>query len=244
MSIIRAKSHLEEYRARTRLPDIAELSGRSAQTNRQVAAAIVPELKLSREDVLVDVGCGDGNLLELVANLVESAIGICPTPEEVRRLKQQHPDLDLLEGTAQDLPLADKSVSRLVCNSVILVLESEADVKLALREFARVTRGLVYVGEVPAIPIKTDVRSDSPSVWLKGLWRYGGAKYVLAGCRDLLVAAMGKRDLIFCPDHWLYFEPYHFIQIAESCGLRLISVRTTPHAAERRDYVFYADVAI
>src|ERR1700731_4929343 len=97
MSIIRAKSHLEEYRARTRLPDIAELSSRSAQTNRAVAAAIVPELKLSREDALVDVGCGDGNLLELVANLVESAIGICPTPEELQRLKQQHSDLDLVE---------------------------------------------------------------------------------------------------------------------------------------------------
>lgn len=243
MAIIRAKNHLEEYRARTLLPDIAELSSRSAKANREVAAAIVPELKLSSEDVLVDVGCGDGSLLVLVQNLLKTAVGICPTPEEVQRVKQQHAHLDLREGTAQHLPLAGKSVSRLVCNSVILVLETEVDVALALREFARVTNGLVYVGEVPAIPVTTAVSCDSPQAWLKSLWRHGGAKSFLAGCRDLLVAALGKRDLIFCPDRWLCFSPDQFIQLAEGGGLKFMSMRTTPHSPERRDYVFYAGAA-
>ena len=238
MAIVRAANHVEEYRARASLPDIAAMSSRPAETNREVAQAIVPVLGLSHNDVVADVGCGDGSLIRLIADSVRLAIGFNPTAEEIARLKAAYPSLDFREGLAECLPLADKSVSKLVCNGVIMALNSEENVAQALREFVRVTSTLVYIGEVPHVAVERTYDNSSVSAWLTSLFRNGGAKSFAAGIRDLCKAIAGKERLIFYPENWLWFAPEHFIEIASGCELELVEMRTTPHCAERTDYLF------
>lgn len=95
---------------------------------------------------LVDVGPGTGALLEELRGLVPSAVGVEsePAARELARAR----GLDIVEGTAAELPLADGSVDLVTAFDV---LEHVPDDAAAAREFRRVLRpGGSAVVSVPA----------------------------------------------------------------------------------------------
>lgn len=104
------------------------------------------ECRRRNVESLVDVGPGTGGLLEEVRSLVPGAVGVesDPTARELARSR----GLEILEGTASELPFPDASVDLVTAFDV---LEHVPDDRTAAREFRRVLRpGGSTVVSVPA----------------------------------------------------------------------------------------------
>lgn len=91
------------------------------------------------QDVL-EVGCGTGLLLDRIRGFARSARGVDVSPEMLRRAAERGHQVE--EGTATDLPFDDDTFD-VTCS--FKVLAHVADVPLALREMARVTKPGGYV---------------------------------------------------------------------------------------------------
>jgi SAM-dependent methyltransferase len=87
------------------------------------------------------VGCGDGTHLAEIARRGCQVVGVESNPDAVRRLQDQ--GLEVVSGTAECLPFADRSFDAVVCSVVV----PYTDERRAIGEWARV---LTPHGEVRA----------------------------------------------------------------------------------------------
>lgn len=114
MSVLRINNYLDGYRLRAQSEDVHEISGRSGRNsltefvNRRILEAIQP----GPDDVLIDIGCGDGSLLRMNSGLTRQSIGIVSTPEEQQRLASAYPDLVVKAGTLASLPVESGIATR------------------------------------------------------------------------------------------------------------------------------------
>jgi len=228
MPVLRVNNYVEACRQRALCKDIHELAGRpnkNATTefvNRQILEAIQP----TRSDVLVDIGCGDASLLKMADGRVLECIGIAGTPEEKARLETALPTLRFIAGTAQNLPLESGSVSKIVCNSVLLLVPDEVEVRASLREMARIARSgaTIWVGEIPEIDeyaLYGMYRGNSMLAFLWHLLRHNGLRSFLGMVRRWLKAVIGTDQIILNSARVFCAEPEKMISLAQSCDLRL-----------------------
>ena len=157
MPIYYAKNHIDVYRIRAKMPDIHELSGRGNNHNltMYINKQIVSLMDIHERETIVDVGCGDGTLLNLIVNSCSvSGWGVVPTNEEKSRLEQLYnkcEDMVFFSGLVQQLPFEDKCIDKVICNGVLILMESENDAKRAIAELSRIAKidGLIWIGELP-----------------------------------------------------------------------------------------------
>lgn len=102
---------------------------------RDIIRTLLRDLPLSPRATIVDVGCGPGFNLTLLAKY-GTVIGVDPNPA-ARRLASQTTGARVLDGSATCLPLPDHSVDLITCLDVIEHVENDG---AALREFFRVLR--------------------------------------------------------------------------------------------------------
>lgn len=103
-----------------------------------VARYLLAARRVAAADRLLDIGCGDGYLLHLVAPRVRSACGIEREPAGAAlaaRLLAARDNCAVLQGSCYALPFADGCFDRALMTDVIEHLE---DPGAALREAARV----------------------------------------------------------------------------------------------------------
>lgn len=95
--------------------------------------------ELAADGAVLDLGCGDGHLLSLLAqrSLPVAPVGIDFSPDELNAARKQHPTVDLVRGKAQNLPFAVQSFS-LVLSHFAFHLMSDLDT--VVDELARVLR--------------------------------------------------------------------------------------------------------
>ncbi|MGA7356393.1 MAG: methyltransferase domain-containing protein [Candidatus Cybelea sp.] len=90
---------------------------------------------------VVDVACGDGYLLELLARRLPSAqiVGIDMTPEElaIARDRGLPENVQLVTARAESLPLPDVSADAVVCHMALMLFD---DARSVVNELARVIR--------------------------------------------------------------------------------------------------------
>ncbi|MEZ6243349.1 MAG: metalloregulator ArsR/SmtB family transcription factor [Phycisphaerales bacterium] len=95
---------------------------------------------LPRDWVVADVGCGTGNVAELVAPCVNEVVAIdqsAPMLEAAERRLGGAKNVRFVQGSVETLPLDDGSVDAIVC---VLVLHHVEEPVAAMREMARVLR--------------------------------------------------------------------------------------------------------
>lgn len=232
MPILRINSAIERYRYFARPEfNIHAMAGHGEDglpNIRFVSTRILTWLKPDANDVVVDVGCGDGHLLAQAAQAGATCIGVIPTKEERARLEAAVPDIDFKVGRAQALPLDSGCASKIVCNSVLVLLEDEENVRLALREIGRVARpgAQIWLGEVPA----ADELADQPRYWGKSVagmllfqLRFKGTRAFLASLKAVARSAMGSDTLLLDSCRLFHATPPRFIQVAADCGLKVDS---------------------
>ena len=223
MTIIRISDPVERYRRLATSSDIHSLSGhdRGVEAIDFVNSRVLDELKLQAEDILLDVGCGDGSLVNSAADKVVKVIGVTPTLEEQTRLQTAYPNISFVVGLVQGLPLESGLASRIVCNGVLPLLGTNGAVFAALKELARVAQAdaLIWLGEIPAENENEHFKvycGDSVLGFLAHQLRYKGIRQFLYFSN---AALRGTVELNSSP--LFYAPPDEFTSMVGSCGLRI-----------------------
>jgi arsenite methyltransferase len=124
-------------------------------------------------ETVLDVGCGAGMDLLLAARRVGPwgrAIGVDPTPAMLRVAEQSARELGvrreitLMEGSFEDLPLADASVDVVISNGVLNLNPDKAG---ALREVRRVLKpgGRLQLADAMVLGAFKQAELENPALW-------------------------------------------------------------------------------
>jgi ubiquinone/menaquinone biosynthesis C-methylase UbiE len=208
--------------------DIRELSGRGTDNTLSefINRRILIELQVTPDDHLVDIGCGDGTLLRgALQDGLSDVIGLNGTEEEVQPLRAL--GLNVRQARTDSLPLADRSASVVVCNSVLHIVAQDK-IPASLREIARISqpRARIWIGEIPRFREPASLRKfENIPQMLWWLLRKRGLRTFLGMCRRLLTGAQRGSVLQTAQGFWA--EPEVFTRMAEEAGLKV--EKHSPH---------------
>ena len=149
-------------------------------------------------------------------------------PGKNRRSFRRLPGITFRVGLAQDLPLDSGCASKIVCNSVLLLLENENNVRSALTEISRVAQigARIWLGEVPAANELAEFHVYNGTTTLGRLsheWRTKGLRPFLATLRSVVRSRFGKQTLLLDSCSIFHAPPDKFIRLARACGLHIES---------------------
>lgn len=145
---------------------------------RQLTGWLTEALQINAQSTVVDLGAGTGKFTRLLSTVAPTVIAVEPVAAMAAQLTKGMPDVHLLTGTAEAIPLEDASADALVCAQSFHWFSTQA----ALREIHRVLKpggclGLIWnvrdesVDWVAAITaIITPYEGDTPR-FHTGQWR-------------------------------------------------------------------------
>jgi ubiquinone/menaquinone biosynthesis C-methylase UbiE len=243
--ITRSDDYVEYCRETARhlrnLQDLA-LRGKNKQAlTRRVQERIVREVALGTDDDLVDIGCGDGTLLQLAKSAgVHSATGLHATEEEaaiVRRL-----GLQVRQGFTDQIPLADESASVVVCNNVLLIVPLEK-IQASVREIYRVAKpsARILIGEIPFEPgPPPEPEFATAHETLLYLYRRYGLRTCLGMLRRMIYWKLSGQPMTIRTGSQasFYAQPEEFIAMAQTAGLELVRSWQHEDPHNRYNYLF------
>jgi ubiquinone/menaquinone biosynthesis C-methylase UbiE len=127
----------------------AALSGRKDEAETAwINERISNQLGLTTGQRVVDIGCGDGSLLNSVVGV--SGVGVTPFQNEYDELSRTHPHLTFKLASSTKLPMKDGWADRAIMNGVFPHLSNIDEAEQSVSEAARVIKkgGLFWLGEV------------------------------------------------------------------------------------------------
>lgn len=238
MTIYKTKNLIETYRVKSKCKNINELSGRTGRpdlTHFVVSQIILNLPMLNKDDVIVDVGCGDGCLLvDLAKNGFSKVFGILPTVEEIHRVKghliknyfQVKDVISISLGLSENTELPPNFSNYVICNSVLHNLgKTLKNVELSINEFYRISKkgGIIFIGEIPDMDeLKGRNYGDSIFGWLFWVLRNRGIFEFLSRIKQTYLAIVTDEPLILTPKEMFYMAPDKFITLLESHGFKIL----------------------
>jgi SAM-dependent methyltransferase len=149
----------------------------------EALAWLVSELRLDGRSAVLDLAAGTGKLSAGLVPLVGHVVAVEPVAEMRRVLAARLPDVEVMAGTAEAIPLADGAVDAVIVGAAFHWFDAET----ALQEIRRVLRaggGLGLLWNRPEwegeewYPAFSEVlerarseHGDSPSRYAVGEWR-------------------------------------------------------------------------
>ena len=235
MTIHRPQDFVEVYRLKARAKDIHELTGRSGRPEQTKFAVdqIVSKLAFQKDDVLVDIGCGDGSLLRRICDGgVRSATGLVPTEDELLRLQHAWPELargrvEIKQGLSVKTELPNAFATKVVINGVLSTLEDEQAVDATLDEIRRISRpeGIVYIGEIPERnEFAGRGYEDSISKWLMWTLWHRGLGAFWRGLNETLRGLFTSYPFVIVPKRMFWMERNRFITKLRAHGFEVLEV--------------------
>jgi ubiquinone/menaquinone biosynthesis C-methylase UbiE len=227
MPIIKCKTYIDVYRSKANSKDLNELSGRPGRPDLTdfVNQQIIKKMNLGNDDVVIDIGCGDGTLLKQAAKVIKQGFGVVPTDEEVDRVRSdlngQHANIEIVKGSVQSVPLPTGLGSKIVCNGVILLINKN-EIEPALGEIGRVSHSgaVVFIGEIPSKnEFENRSYGDSITKWLIWVAKNNGMKEFSKNLFQVCCSIITSEPFIIAPKKHYYSHPDDFINLAEKCGL-------------------------
>lgn len=145
----------ENYAARAQ-EDLSytEMAGRhsfQAEDEKNIPGDVAAKLQLNADDLLLDIGCGTGNVLLPLSRLVKAATGLDhPAPLRVLQQRITNEPITLIEGNFLDLAIS-AGYTKILAYSVLHLL-SDFDEALAFIDKALsllTPSGAALIGDVP-----------------------------------------------------------------------------------------------
>jgi SAM-dependent methyltransferase len=107
--------------------------------------AILDALRLGPEDRLLEIGCGGGLLLRDALAAGATATGLDHSAEMVRLARERAPDAEVVMGSADELPFAERSFTAVAMSIVFLFLPDPVGVlRLCRRVLTVGSRAAIY----------------------------------------------------------------------------------------------------
>jgi ubiquinone/menaquinone biosynthesis C-methylase UbiE len=98
--------------------------------------AVIKVIDIRREDRIIEIGCGAGNVIEKASTC--KLFGVDISSSVLRKARGRLSErVHLFQGDAQNLPCKDQAFTHIICSEV---LEHLLDPSVALREMARVVK--------------------------------------------------------------------------------------------------------
>lgn len=130
------------------------------------SSALLDELRILHPDSILDVGCGEGFMLEKmrIAGIADALEGIDVRNDAIEIGRALHPELTLRQGSIYALPYADAAFDVVVCSEVLEHLERPEE---ALAELMRVARRycVISVPNEPFFQTANFLRGKNLSRW-------------------------------------------------------------------------------
>lgn len=223
MPVYKAKTHIDTYRLKATSDDVTELNARPGRHDLSefIANQIYSRLPIHNHSVVLDIGCGDGTLLQKCAkNGSGEYFGILPTTQEIDRLREhlEHIGADnikLIRSTCEEIPLPDNFIDAIVINGVIPLIESDATLDKTIIAIERVLKpgGTVYFGELMKNNSHTDIRfGDSISLWLLHSLFKQGPRSFFKKTKLLFNAIFSNTAFVIAPKSYYTIEQNDFSQ--------------------------------
>ena len=199
-------------------------------------------------ETMVDVGCGDGSLLEIFSAHFDSLIGITPTIDEcaaISRYKSSR-NVSYKVSLSDNLDIKTESVDLLVCNNVLHGIGScEKLFRDSLQEFSRVLKreGVLFLGELPcADEYKNRSYGTSVINYLIHLFKRTSPKFCARELNRMIISSFTKRPYILQPQNGFYCDVGRAILELRSAGMLIQFVDESDKNADgskvkRYDYV-------
>lgn len=73
------------------------------------------QLQIQKNDIVVDLGAGTGKFIPYLQDVCSQVIAVEPVAEMLSQLQQYYPDVQALQASSQDLPLATGTVDAVIC---------------------------------------------------------------------------------------------------------------------------------
>jgi len=173
---------------------------------------IVKNLRLQKEDIVLDVGCSTGLYCIPLTHWVREIKGIDYIPELVKRANQNtksYPNIEIKIGDLLDIPFETNSFNKILAGSIIQYLEDIGDIKRAFGEIKRVVRkrGKVLVSLIPDAGKKEQ--------YLNEIWK-------------LNLPKEQKEEIYAKNEAGLWFHPERLLEIAQDIPLEanILSIPT------------------
>ena len=103
---------------------------------RQLTGWLADALQISAQSTVIDLGAGTGKFTRLLSSLAPTLIAVEPVAAMGAQLAKLLPDVRLVDGTAESIPLATASADALVCAQAFHWFSTRA----ALTEIHRVLK--------------------------------------------------------------------------------------------------------
>lgn len=111
---------------------------------RPITAWLADTLRIDAQSTVIDLGAGTGKFTRLVSTLAPALIAVEPVAQMGAQLARLLPDVRLVHGTAESMPLATASANAVVCAQAFHWFSTQA----ALAEIHRVLKPDGYLGLV------------------------------------------------------------------------------------------------
>ena len=108
--------------------------------NQALTNAILKRLPPDENFSLLDLGCGDGSLLNLLSNRYSNVLGVDGAEKMIEIARKKYPHLAkrfLIDDITKEFPIADNSFDVVLCNMVLMDLEN---IETTISEIHRVLK--------------------------------------------------------------------------------------------------------
>jgi len=114
-----------------------------------VEAALLAFIAQSRQTRALEVGCGTGHWLRLIAGRVAHVAGLDASAAMLKQARGRAPEAALVQARAERLPLTDGSVHRLFCVNVLHHIQDKLAFLTEARRVVRPGGQLMSIGLDP-----------------------------------------------------------------------------------------------